>query len=160
MIEPYSAVALQTPHHNCQTPQDWDKNIETICEAMMQPSGWRLCNIRSSWSLWGRRPFRPLPIPGWALTMPLPQTNGSTSSPVRNWTGFARRRKSTGPSLPASVGLEIPSSTPTATLTSPLSSTRRAKSSIAITRIRSIGTSIPRRPMTSGTVSRSATDPI
>ncbi len=34
MIEPYTAVALQTPHHNCQTPQDWDKNIETICEAM------------------------------------------------------------------------------------------------------------------------------
>ncbi len=22
MIEPYTAVALQTPHHNCQPPQD------------------------------------------------------------------------------------------------------------------------------------------
>ncbi len=28
MIEPYTAVALQTPHHNCQTPQDWDKHLQ------------------------------------------------------------------------------------------------------------------------------------
>ena len=34
MIEPYTAVALQTPHHNCQTPRDWDQNLETICEAI------------------------------------------------------------------------------------------------------------------------------
>ena len=26
MNEPYTAVALQTPHHSCQTPQDWDIN--------------------------------------------------------------------------------------------------------------------------------------
>ncbi|MEE2822344.1 MAG: nitrilase-related carbon-nitrogen hydrolase [Acidobacteriota bacterium] len=34
MIEPYTAVALQTPHHNCQTQEDWDKNLDVICEAM------------------------------------------------------------------------------------------------------------------------------
>ena len=34
MIEPYTAVALQTPHHNCQTREDWDKILDTICEAM------------------------------------------------------------------------------------------------------------------------------
>ena len=34
MIEPYTAVALQTPHHNCQTREDWEKNLDTICEAM------------------------------------------------------------------------------------------------------------------------------
>jgi len=148
------------PTTTVRRPRTGTRTSKPSAKRWTRPSGWQLCNIRSSWSLWGKRPFRPLPIPGWALTMPLPPTNGSTSSPVRSWTGFERRRKSTGPSLPASVGLEIPSSTPTATLTSPLSSTRRAKSSIAITSIKSIGTSIPRRLMTSGTVSRSATDPI
>ena len=34
MIQPYTAVALQTPHHNCQTQEDWNKNLDTICEAM------------------------------------------------------------------------------------------------------------------------------
>ena len=160
MIEPYTAVALQTPHHNCQTPQDWDKNIETICEAMDAAIWMAALQYPVKLVTLGEAAIQTFADSRLALTMPLPQTNGSTSSPVRSWTSFARRHRSTGPSLPASVGLETPSFTPTATLTSPLSSTRRAKSSIAITRIRSIETNIPRRLMTSGTVSRSATDPI
>lgn len=30
MIQLYTAVALQTPHHNCQTQEDWNKNLDTI----------------------------------------------------------------------------------------------------------------------------------
>ncbi len=37
MIEPYTAVALQTPHHNCQTPQDWDKNIASKAAMIWTP---------------------------------------------------------------------------------------------------------------------------
>ena len=45
MIQPHTAVALQTLHHNCRTQEDWNKNLDTICEAMDATVGWPHCDI-------------------------------------------------------------------------------------------------------------------